>query len=79
MIVYRADPNEVDNIDIEIMKKPGKNFGLGFYVGNPRGLFITDIVSIKFDYKFWMGNQTRGKLFDVFQGLLKNALNGDAW
>jgi hypothetical protein len=47
MIVYRADPNEVENIDVEIMKKPGKNLGLGFYVGNPKGILITDIVSIK--------------------------------
>jgi hypothetical protein len=44
MTIYRADPNEVDTLDIELPKKPGKNLGLGFFTANPRGLLVTDIV-----------------------------------
>lgn len=44
MTIYRADPPEVDTLDIELSKKPGKNFGLGFFTANPRGLLVTDIV-----------------------------------
>lgn len=46
LIVYRSDPSEVDKLDIDLTKKSGKNLGLGFYVGNPKGIYITDIVSI---------------------------------
>ncbi|XP_070506326.1 inactivation-no-after-potential D protein isoform X2 [Chironomus tepperi] len=45
MTIYRADPPEVETIDVEITKKPGKNLGIGFFTSNPRGMFVTDIVS----------------------------------
>jgi hypothetical protein len=45
MMIYRADPPEVETLDIELTKKPGKNLGLGFFTSNPRGLLVTDIVS----------------------------------
>jgi hypothetical protein len=44
MTIYRADPSEIDTIDVELSKKSGKNLGLGFYTSNPRGLLVTDIV-----------------------------------
>lgn len=44
MTIYRADPPEVDTIDIEVTKKGGKNLGLGFFTSNPQGLLVTDIV-----------------------------------
>lgn len=44
MTVYRADPPEVENVDIELTKKGGKNLGLGFFTSNPHGLLVTDIV-----------------------------------
>ena len=46
MIVYRAEPSETQPMDIELSKKSGKILGLGFFVGNSKGLFITDIVII---------------------------------
>jgi hypothetical protein len=46
MTVYRADPSETETIDIELTKKAGKNLGLGFFTSNPRGILVTDIVSI---------------------------------
>ncbi|CAH1718285.1 unnamed protein product [Chironomus riparius] len=45
MTIYRADPPEVETLDVEITKKPGKNLGIGFFTSNPRGMFVTDIVS----------------------------------
>ena len=48
MTVYRADPSEIETLDIELTKKPGKNLGLGFFTANPRGLLVTDIVRVNF-------------------------------
>ena len=48
MIVYRADPSETETVEIELFKKPGKMLGLGFQVGNPNGIFISDVVIIYF-------------------------------
>lgn len=44
MTIYRADPPEVETLEIELSKKPNKNLGLGFFTANPRGLLVTDIV-----------------------------------
>lgn len=44
LLVYRADPPEVETIDVELTKKSGKNLGLGLFTTNPKGLFVTDIV-----------------------------------
>lgn len=44
MTIYRADPPEVETLDIELPKKPGKNLGIGFFTSNPRGMLVTDIV-----------------------------------
>jgi hypothetical protein len=46
MTIYRADPAEVENIEVELTKKPGKNLGIGFFTSNPRGMLVTNIVSI---------------------------------
>lgn len=46
MTIYRADPPEADAIEIELSKKPGKNFGIGLLSSNPRGMLVTDIVRI---------------------------------
>lgn len=48
MTIYRADPPEVDTIDVELAKKAGKNLGLGFFTSNPRGMLVTDIVRSNF-------------------------------
>jgi hypothetical protein len=45
MTIYRADPPEVETIDLELTKKAGKNLGLGLFTTNPRGLLVTEIVS----------------------------------
>lgn len=44
MTIYRADPPEIETIEIELTKKPGKNLGVGFFTTNPRGMLVTDIV-----------------------------------
>jgi hypothetical protein len=46
LIVFRPDPPETETVDVEIVKKSGKMLGLGFRVGNPKGVVISDIVSI---------------------------------
>ncbi|KAG5682820.1 hypothetical protein PVAND_012144 [Polypedilum vanderplanki] len=45
MTIYRADPPEVESMEIELTKKPGKNLGIGFFTSNPRGMLVTDIVT----------------------------------
>lgn len=45
MTIYRADPPEVETLEIELAKKAGKNLGIGFFATNPRGILVTDIVS----------------------------------
>ncbi|CRK90696.1 CLUMA_CG004393, isoform A [Clunio marinus] len=44
MTIYRADPAEVDTIEVELTKKSGKNLGIGFFTTNPRGILVTDII-----------------------------------
>ena len=44
MTIYRADPPEIETIDIELTKKSGKNLGVGFLTTNTRGMLVTDIV-----------------------------------
>lgn len=60
MTIYRADPPEVETIEVELAKKAGKNLGIGFFTGNPRGLLVTDIVS-KMDI-----NVKVHKLWEIF-------------
>jgi hypothetical protein len=45
MTIYRADPPEIETIEVELAKKSGKNLGIGFFTSNPRGMLVTDIVS----------------------------------
>lgn len=45
MVIYRAEPSEIETIEVELTKKSGKNLGVGFFTKNPRGLLVTDIVS----------------------------------
>lgn len=44
-IVHRAEPSETETVEIDLTKKPGKNLGLGFFIGNPKGVVVSDIVS----------------------------------
>lgn len=44
-IVHRAEPSETETVEIDLTKKPGKNLGLGFCIGNPKGVVVSDIVS----------------------------------
>ena len=45
MVIYRADPSETETIELELTRKAGKNLGIGFCTGNPKGIFVSDIVS----------------------------------
>ena len=47
MVIYRADPSETETIELELTRKAGKNLGIGFCTGNPKGIFVSDIVSIQ--------------------------------
>jgi inactivation no afterpotential D protein len=44
MVVYRADPSEVETVEVDLIKKPGKMLGLGVQVGNPKGAVVSDVV-----------------------------------
>lgn len=44
MTVYRADPPDVETIELELTKKQGKNLGVGFLTPSARGMLVTDIV-----------------------------------
>ena len=57
MTIYRADPPEIDTIDIELSKKAGKNLGIGFFTSNPRGILVTDIVCFDFKLLFCKINE----------------------
>jgi hypothetical protein len=46
LIVFRPDPAETEAIEVDLVKKSGKMLGLGFRVGNPKGVVISDIVSM---------------------------------
>ncbi|CAO1414006.1 unnamed protein product [Diamesa hyperborea] len=44
MVIYRADPSETETIELELTRKAGKNLGIGFCTGNPKGIFVSDII-----------------------------------
>ena len=42
--MYRANPPTTETVEVDLMKKPGKNLGLTFRAGNPKGIVITSLV-----------------------------------
>ncbi|XP_058055506.1 inactivation-no-after-potential D protein [Anopheles bellator] len=59
MVVYRADPPQTDTVEVDLMKKSGKNLGLTFRAGNPKGVVITGLVpggSAEFDGRIQLGD-----------------------
>lgn len=47
MLVYRADPLDIKEIDIDVTKKSGKDLGIGFAECKGHGIYITEIVRIE--------------------------------
>ncbi|XP_055543046.1 inactivation-no-after-potential D protein [Wyeomyia smithii] len=43
--VYRPNSEETKTLDIELIKKPGKQLGIGFRAKHPKGVVVTDVVS----------------------------------
>uniref|UniRef100_A0A182XGL0 PDZ domain-containing protein n=1 Tax=Anopheles quadriannulatus TaxID=34691 RepID=A0A182XGL0_ANOQN len=59
LIVYRANPPTTETVEVDLMKKPGKNLGLTFRAGNPKGIVITSLVpggSAEFDGRIQPGD-----------------------
>ncbi|XP_063700401.1 inactivation-no-after-potential D protein isoform X2 [Culicoides brevitarsis] len=44
LIIHRSEPIETETLEIELFKKPGKNLGVGFTVGNPLGIVLSSII-----------------------------------
>lgn len=47
MVVYRADPLDLKEVDIDVTKKSGKDLGVGFAECKGHGIYITEIVRIE--------------------------------
>lgn len=47
MTVYRAEPPDLKEMDVEITKKSGKDIGLSFAECKNNGIYVLDIVSRK--------------------------------
>lgn len=53
MVVYRADPLDLKEVDVDVTKKSGKDLGLGFAECKGYGIYITEIVRIEKTKKFF--------------------------
>lgn len=47
MLVYRADPPDLKEIDVDVTRKSGKDLGLGFAECKGYGIYVTEIVMIQ--------------------------------
>ncbi|XP_052898237.1 inactivation-no-after-potential D protein [Anopheles moucheti] len=59
LVVYRSNPPPTETVEVDLMKKPGKNLGLTFRAGNPKGIVITGLVpggSAEFDGRIQVGD-----------------------
>ncbi|XP_035795278.1 inactivation-no-after-potential D protein-like isoform X1 [Anopheles albimanus] len=59
IIVYRANPEQTETVEVDLVKKSGKNLGLTFRAGNPKGAVITGVVpggSAEFDGRIQLGD-----------------------
>uniref|UniRef100_A0A182MP23 PDZ domain-containing protein n=1 Tax=Anopheles culicifacies TaxID=139723 RepID=A0A182MP23_9DIPT len=59
LVIYRASPPPTETVEVDLMKKPGKNLGLTFRAGNPKGIVITGLVpggSAEFDGRIQVGD-----------------------
>lgn len=44
MVVFRPNTAETENVEVELVKKPGKLLGVGFRANNPNGIVVTDML-----------------------------------
>lgn len=44
MVVYRAEPIDLKEMDVDVTKKSGKDLGVGFAECKGYGIYITEIV-----------------------------------
>ena len=44
MTIYRADPIDLKEMDVDITKKSGKDTGMGFAECKDYGIYVTEIV-----------------------------------
>lgn len=44
LVVYRSEPVDLKEIEVDITKKSGKDIGLGFAECKDNGIYVTDIV-----------------------------------
>lgn len=45
MVVYRSEPLDLKEIEVDITKKSGKDIGIGFAECKDNGIYVTDIVN----------------------------------
>lgn len=46
MTIHRPDPIQYDNVEVELVKKPGKGLGLALMAMNPGpGIYISDLLA----------------------------------
>lgn len=51
MVVYRSEPIDLKELEVDITKKSGKDIGIGYAECKDNGIYVTDIVSILRIYK----------------------------
>ncbi len=61
-MVYRADPLDLKEMDVDVTKKSGKDLGLGFAECKGNGIYITEIV---IEIANWLSTQTNSIFFSV--------------
>lgn len=45
MTIYRADPPDLKEMEVDVSKKSGKDIGMGFAECTDNGIYVTEIVS----------------------------------
>lgn len=48
MTIYRADPPDIKEMEVDVSKKSGKDIGMGFAECKDNGIYVTEIVSTEF-------------------------------
>lgn len=66
MVVYRADPLDLKEMDVDVTKKSGKDLGLGFAECKGHGIYITEIVNCSIDLYFLIVLPLTINLFSSF-------------
>lgn len=46
LTIFRPDVEHVEKLEVDLIKKSGKQFGIGLRVHHPKGMILTDVVNL---------------------------------